>query len=52
MLESGWRMEDIDRMDMIGFFRLRAWKAGREQKQKSPAPRFIDEVWGSLRPNV
>ena len=42
LLDAGWRMDDIDKMDMLGFLRVRAWKA----KQKS-APRyaFIDEVW-------
>ena len=38
-------MDEIDRMDMPGFFRVRAWKASREAKQKGPRRRYIDEVW-------
>ena len=37
LLESGWRMDEIDRMDMPGFFRVRAWKASREANKKGPA---------------
>ena len=52
MLESGWRMDEIDRMDMPGFFRVRAWKASREAKQKGPRQRYIDEVWKNMRPGA
>ena len=47
-------MDEIDRMDMPGFFRIRAWKASREAKQKGPRRRYIDEVleeyaaWGVI----
>lgn len=51
MLESGWRMDEIDRMDMPGFLRLRAWKAQCEQQKAAPKPRYIDEVWPRLTPN-
>ena len=50
LLESGWRMDEIDRMDMPGFFRVRAWKASREAKQKGPRRRYIDEVWPDVKP--
>ena len=30
-------------MDMLGFLRLRAWDATREQEKKKPQQRFIDE---------
>ena len=43
-------MVDIDRMDMLGFLRIRAWNAKREQKKKEPQPRHIDEVWPGLKP--
>ena len=45
-------MRDIDEMDMLGYLRMRAWKAKREQAKKQPVHRYIDEVWGSMRPNV
>ena len=45
LMESGWRFDEIDRMDMIGFLRIRAWSARRAQKKKEPKRAFIDEVW-------
>ena len=36
LLKNGWRMNEIDEMDMLGFLRLRAWDATREQEKKSP----------------
>jgi Ni,Fe-hydrogenase III component G len=36
--------------DMLGFLRLRAWDARREQEKKKPRQRFIDEVWPGLKP--
>ena len=36
--------------DMLGFLRLRAWDAQREQKKKKPRQRFIDEVWPGVKP--
>ena len=38
-------MNDIDSMDMLGFFRIRAWDANRSNAAKAPKRRFIDEVW-------
>ena len=49
-MESGWRMDEIDRMDMPGFLKIRAWNAKQEQKKKEPRQRYIDEVWSSLKP--
>ena len=37
-------------MDMLGFLRLRAWDATREQEKKKPRQRFIDEVWPGVKP--
>ena len=37
-------------MDMLGFLRLRAWDAVREQEKKKPRKRFIDEVWPEVKP--
>ena len=50
LLESGWRMDEIDRMDMPGFLKMRAWNARQEQKKKEPRQRYIDEVWTELKP--
>ena len=43
-------MQDIDQMDMLGFLKIRAWNARKEQKKKEPIPRYIDEVWPGLKP--
>ncbi len=48
-MESGWHFDDIDRMDMLGFLRVRAWSARREQKKKKPKRAYIDEVWPDLK---
>ena len=50
LLESGWRMDEIDCMDMPGFLKMRAWNAKQEQKKKEPRQRYIDEVWSGLKP--
>ena len=42
-------MREIDEMDMLGFLRLRAWDAQREQEKKKPRQRFIDEVWPGMK---
>ncbi|MBE5799349.1 MAG: hypothetical protein E7321_05290 [Clostridiales bacterium] len=47
LLDAGWRMHEIDQMDMIGYMKVRAWKA---RKEAEPKPAYIDEVWPSLRP--
>ena len=39
-------------MDMLGYLRIRAWQANRERKANAPVPRYIDEVWSTLQPNV
>ena len=43
-------MDEIDRMDMPGFLRVRAWNAQREKKKKKPRRGYIDEVWPELKP--
>ena len=43
-------MDEIDRMDMHGFFRVRAWKANHERERKAPRPRYIDEAWPNMKP--
>ena len=45
-------MDEIDRMDMPGFLKLRAWNVGREQKKREPRRRYIDEVWKNVRPGT
>ena len=45
-------MAEIDQMDMLGFLKIRAWNAKREQKKKEPKRAFIDEVWASVQPSA
>lgn len=45
-------MTEIDSMDMLGFLRIRAWNARKEQKKKEPQRRCIDEVWSQLKPGM
>ena len=45
-------MREIDEMDMLGFLRVRCWHAKREKARQVPMPRYIDEVWSQLTPNV
>ena len=44
LMKNGWRMKNIDEMDMRDFLRLQAWDATRKQENKKPRQRFIDEV--------
>ena len=50
LMKNGWRMKEIDEMDLLGFLRLRAWDAQREAEKKKPRRAYIDEVWGSVKP--
>ena len=50
LLEGGWRMSEIDSMDMLDFLSVRAWNARKEQKKKEPRRAFIDEVWPDVAP--
>ena len=43
-------MSDIDEMDRLGYFRIRAWKAQHEKETKAPRQRDIDEVWSNMKP--
>ena len=49
-IEGFLLMDEIDRMDMPGFLKIRAWNAKQEQKKKEPRQRYIDEVWSGLKP--
>ena len=42
-------MAEIDSMDMLGFLKIRAWHASRENVKKQPKQRYIDEVWPDLK---
>ncbi len=42
-------MQEIDQMDMLGFLKIRAWNARKEQKKKEPKRAYIDEVWPNLK---
>ena len=50
LLKSGWRMRDIDEMDMLGFLRVRAWDVRQEKNKNTPRPAYIDQVWANLKP--
>ena len=52
LLESGWRMQEIDSMDMLGFLKIRAWNARREKTKKEPRHTTIDQVWPGLSPTA
>ena len=52
LLEGGWRMSEIDSMDMLGFLSVRAWNVGKAQKKKESRRAFIDEVWSNLTPTI
>ena len=52
LLENGWRMQEIDGMDMLGFLKVRAWSARQENKKKEPRHSTIDQVWPGLSPNT
>ena len=43
-------MNEIDGMDMLGFLRIRAFKARTEQEKKKPRHATIDVVWPRVRP--
>jgi hypothetical protein len=45
-------MRDIDEMDMLGYLKVRAWKAKREHEKQQPVRRYIDEVWGNMQSNM
>ena len=47
LLDAGWRMKEIDDMDMIGYMKVRLWKA---KKNAKPKKAYIDQVWPSVRP--
>lgn len=50
LLNSGWHMNDIDGMDMLGFLQVRAWKARKDEEKAKPKAAYIDDVWKSMKP--
>jgi len=50
LMKGGWRMREIDEMDIVGFLRLRAWDARREGRKREPKRAYIDEVWPTATP--
>ncbi len=42
LLKSGWKMNEIDSMDMLGYLKIKAWAL---RKQKEPPKKYIDEIW-------
>ena len=43
-------MKEIDEMDMLGYFQIRAWKAKCEKENTAPKHKYIDEVWTNMKP--
>lgn len=43
-------MNEIDSMDMLGFLKIRAFNAKKQQKKKTKKPDYIDTVWPGLKP--
>ena len=33
LLDAGWRMQEIDQMDMLGFLKVRAWNSNRAKEK-------------------
>jgi len=50
LLKAGWRMQEIDGMDMLGFLKVLAWDAQREHISQEPKAAFIDQLWPSIKP--
>ena len=50
LLNSGWRMHEIDHMDFLGFLHIRAWSANHKKSTAKPRRAYIDEVWKSMKP--
>ena len=44
LLKAGWRMRDIDVMDMLGFLEVRAWSAGAGWTGTPDGKVYIDDV--------
>ena len=42
-------MREIDDMDMLGFLKIRAFNAKKQDEKKRPRQRYIDEVWPDLK---
>lgn len=50
-MSNGWKMRDIDEMDMLGYLKIQVWKAGKNQRKSAPVARYIDEVW-NMKPGM
>ena len=50
LLESDWRMAEIDQCDLLGFLRVRAWAARKKANDSKSRPSTIDVVWPELKP--
>ena len=46
LLENGWKMGEIDEMDILGYLKVRAWKLQKQEKKNAPKrAEYIDEFW-------
>ena len=42
LLKGGWKMNEIDSMDMLGYLKIKAWAL---RKQNEAPKKYIDEIW-------
>lgn len=48
--DAGWRMKEIDRMDMPGFLKAGAWDTSRAKGKAGSGEWYIDGVWPGSKP--
>jgi hypothetical protein len=45
LLKEGWTMTDIDRMDIFGYWRVRAWERRKDKPKDDDGPAYIDDFF-------
>lgn len=50
LLQAGWRMNEIDSMDFIGYLKVKVWEANRDKVKREPKDSYIDSVWPGIKP--
>lgn len=47
LLDAGWKMTEIDQMDILSYWKMRAWKARNDKGNNNTVAKkaYIDEVW-------
>ncbi len=50
LLEKGWTMNDIDTMDILAYWKIRAWELKKEKKEEHATRHTtIDKAWPGMR---